>query len=320
MREAQLGRSGVVVSELLFGTAAIGGVGSAVATRGKGLTVAQGVDRLNEAWELGIRVVDTANSFAGGVSEETIGRWLDERQPEDALIATKVGARVERGQDGIDLSAAHVDRQLTASIRRLGRIDLYLSQGVDTRTALAETIAAFAAAIADGRIRAWGMSNVTPRQLEAALTAADREGLPRPEWVQNMFSLLARGDEKDLLPLLRGEGLGYTPYSPLAGGILSDRYLGGAEPQPGSRLAVAPAMYSAMFTDAALDRVELLARRARDFDVSTAGLALAWLRAHPGVTAPIVAPRSSFQWDAVHEALQLDLTEEDAAEVAALFD
>lgn len=308
------------MSELFFGGGAIGGIGSAAATRGTGLTVAQGVERLHEAWELGIRVVDTANSYAGGASEETIGRWLDERQPEDALLATKVGARVERGQDDVDLSAAHIERQLTASIRRLGRVDLYLSHAPDSRTPLAETVTAFAAALADGRVRAWGVSNVTVRDVEAVLTAADREGLPRPEWVQNMFSLLARGDERDLLPFLAGEGLGYTPYSPLAGGLLSDRYLGGADPAPGSRLALAPALYRAMNTDAARALVERLSRRARDFAVSTAGLALAWLRAHPGVTAPIVSPRSRDQWGAVHEALQLDLTEEDAASVATLFE
>ncbi|MCU1438108.1 MAG: Aldo/keto reductase [Naasia sp.] len=316
----QLGRTGIVVAEFFFGAAGIGGIGSSAATRGSGLAVTQGVERLNEAWDIGIRVVDTANSYGGGASEETIGRWLDERQPEEALIATKVGARVERGQDDIDLSAAHIDRQLTASIRRLGRVDLYLSQGPDERTPLEETIAAFAAALADGRIRAWGLANATPWQLEEALSVAQREGLPRPEWVQNMFSLLARADERDLMPLARGEGLGYTPYSPLAGGLLSDRYLGGAEPKPGSRIAVAPALYADMFTDGGLERVQALARRARDFDVSTAGLALAWLRAHPGVTAPIVSPHWSGQWDAVHEALELDLTEEDAAAITELFD
>ncbi|MCU1571234.1 MAG: putative oxidoreductase [Naasia sp.] len=320
MRAVPLGRSGIDVSEFLFGAGGIGGVGASPATRGKGLTLKQGIERLDEAWDLGIRGIDTANSYAGGASEEAVGRWLDERQPEDALIATKVGAPVERGQDGVDLSARHIERQLTASVRRLGRVDLYLSHAPDPGTPLAETLGAFAAALGMGIIRAYGCSNVTPWDLEAMLTTADREGLPRPEWVQNSFSLLVRGDERDLLPLVMGEGLGYTPYSPLAGGILSDRYLGGVQPPPGSRLALAPALYSKVFTDGALERVAGLGSIARDFDVSTPGLALAWLRWHPQVTAPIVSPHWSGQWDAVHEALGLDLPDEDATRIGELFD
>ena len=316
----QLGRSGIAVSELFFGAGGIGGMGSSIAARGKGLKLAQGIERLNEAYDLGIRVIDTANTYGGGRSEEAVGRWLDERQPEDALVATKVGGRVEPGQDRIDLSAAHIERQLAASLRRLGRGDLYLANAPDPSTPLAETLSAFAAALESGRIRAFGVSNVTPGRLEEVLSVADRERLPRPEWVQNSFSLLVRTDERDLLPLASAEGLGYTPYSPLAGGILSDRYLGGAEPKPGSRLAEAGGIYAQVFTPGGLERVERLAERARDFDVSTAGLALAWLRWHPLVTAPIVSPRWSHQWDAVHEALALDLTDGEAAAIAELFD
>lgn len=308
------------MTEFFFGAGGIGGIGSSPATRGKGLSLKQGIERLDEAWDLGIRVIDTANTYAGGASEEAVGRWLGEREPEDALVATKVGGRAEPGQDRIDLSAPHIARQLASSIRRLGRVDLYLSHGPDPSTPVAETLAAFAAAREEGDIRAYGCSNVTPAQLEELLQVADREGLPRPEWVQNSFSLLVRADERDLLPLAAAEGLGYTPYSPLAGGILSDRYLGGAEVQPNSRIGLAGAIYADVFTAGGLERVERLSRLARDFDVSTSGLALAWLRAHPLVTAPIVSPRSSFQWDAVHEALALDLSEEDAAAVAAAFD
>src|SRR4051812_39771506 len=306
MRKVQLGRSGVAVTELFFGAGGIGGIGSSLATVGKGLTLAQGVERLNEAYELGIRVVDTANSYGGGRSEEAVGRWLGEREPEDVLVATKVGGLVERGQDRMDLSAAHISRQLAPSGRRLGRVDLYLSHGPDPSTPLAETLAAFAAAVEGRTIRAYGLSNVTPGQLEEVLSVADREGLPRPEWVQNSFSLLVRADERDLLPLVAAEGIGYTPYSPLAGGLLSDRYLGGVEPKPGSRIDLAGAIYASVNTPGGLERVERLAARARDLDVSTAALALAWLRWHPHVTAPIVSPHWSGHWDAVHEALSLD--------------
>src|SRR3954464_15667114 len=123
MRKVQLGRSGVEVSELFFGAGGIEGIGAAVATRGKGLSLAQGIERLDEADDIGIRVVDTANSYGGGRSEEAVGRWLGEREPEDVLVATKVGGLVERGQDRMDLSAAPISRHLAASMRRLGRVD-----------------------------------------------------------------------------------------------------------------------------------------------------------------------------------------------------
>ena len=320
MRSVELGTTGIEVSEFFFGAGGIGGVGSAASTRGRGLSLTDGIARLDEAYDLGIRVVDTANSYGGGASEEAVGRWLGEREPEGALVASKVGAPVERGQDAVDLSAAHIPRQLSASIRRLGSVDLYLTHAPDPATPLPETLAAFAFALDAGLIRSYGVSNVTPWNLEAVLSVADAEGLPRPGWVQNSFSLLVRADERDLLPLAAGEGLGYTPYSPLAGGLLSDRYLGGVEPRPGSRLDVARAFYADVYTDGALERVALLAMLARDFDVSTAGLALAWLRHHPLITAPIVSPHHSGQWDAVHEALALDLSDEDADHIARLFD
>lgn len=319
MRMVPLGSTGIEVSEFFFGAGGIGGIGSSRATLGKGLTLDQALTRLDEGWERGIRVIDTADSYAAGSSEKAVGRWLGEREPDGAIVATKVGAPIEPWEDRVDLSAKHIAQQLTVSIRRLGRVDLYLSHAPDDQVPIEETITAFATAIADRRIRAWGCSNVGVRDLEALLTVADREGLPRPGWVQNGFSIAARGDERDLLPLVMSEGLGYTPYSPLAGGILSERYLKGAEAAPGSRIDVARGFYSDFLTDAALARVQKLADLARDIDVSTAGLALAWLRRHPGVTAPIVSPRTEAQWLAVDEAEELDLSEDEFEAAGSLF-
>lgn len=319
MREIELGTTGITVSEFFFGAGSIGGIGSPAATRGRGLTIDEGLTRIDEAVELGIRVIDTANTYAGGDSERTVGRWFDERQRDDVLVATKVGNLVEPEQRAVSLRADHIARQLALSIRRLGRVDLYLSHAPDETTPLGETIEAFAAAVDARQIRAWGCSNVDVWQLEALLIEADRLGLPRPGWVQNEFSLVTRGDERDLLPLAASEGLGYTPYSPLAGGILSDRYLDGNEPVPGSRLEVAGGMYADALTDENLASVDTLRGLARDLGLGTASLALAWLRAHPGVTAPIVSPRTSDQWRAVSEALEFELDDALAQQVGDLF-
>lgn len=319
MKQLELGTTGLMVSEFFFGAGSIGGVGSSVATRGLGMATDEALERLDEGYEIGIRVIDTANSYAGGESERVVGRWREERERGDVLVATKVGNLVEPGQDGISLRGDHIARQLALSRSRLGHVDLYLSHAPDDSTPLEETLSAFAAALDTRQIKAFGCSNVDVRQLETLLNAADRAGLPRPGWVQNEFSLVARHDERDLLPLASGEGIGYTGYSPLAGGLLSDRYLGEDEPEEGSRLAIAPTMYAGSFTEENRVRVGRLAALAKEHDTSVSGLALAWLRWHPSVTASIVSPRRTSQWDAVTEALALDLDDEFAEQVGALF-
>ncbi len=276
------------------------------------MTAAEGWRQLDAAAARGIRVIDTADAYGGGESERVVGEW---RPGHDVLVATKVGNVVERR--GVDLTAAHIRRQVRTSAERLGRVDLYLTHQPDPDTPPAETLTALAELVADGTIRAYGCCNVDRPELERILDAADRAGLPRPGWLQNSFNLVDRGDERDLFPMLAAEGLGYTPYSPLAGGILSDRYLDGARPAPGSRAAAGDLGYA--LTDDVLARVRTLARHAAGHGVSTAGLALAWLRWHPQVTATIVAPRTDDRWRAVDEALAMDLDDPAAAAVGALF-
>ena len=319
MRTVELGESGLQVSEFFFGAGAIGGIGSAASTRGLGLSEDEGLAQLSLAAELGVRVVDTANSYAGGESERVVGRWLRTRNPEGVLVATKVGNLVEPGQAHVDLSTAHIHRQFASSRKRLGRVDLYLSHTPDTRTDPLETVEAFGQLVELGHIRAWGCCNVTAAELDALLGAAERAAVPGPGWVQNEFNLAARHDESDLLPIVRSAGLGYTPYSPLAGGLLSDRYLDTAPPEPGSRIAVAGVMYEEGQKAVESGQVARLLPLAVRNGVSIAGLALAWLRAHPDVTAPIVSPSRAGQWEAVSEALDLDLDPETLAQIDEIF-
>jgi aryl-alcohol dehydrogenase-like predicted oxidoreductase len=317
----ELGRTGITISEFIFGAGAIGGIGSSPATRAHGLSPDEGRARLDEAHDLGITVIDTADAYGGGESERTVGRWRAEHHADGTLVATKVGNAVRPdGTVGVDLSPAHIARQLAQSIDRLGRVDLYLWHAPDPATPVEQTVAAFTQARAEGRIRAYGVCNVTAAQLEEVLAVADRAGLDRPGWVQNGMSLLARSDERDLLPLLAAEGLGYTPFSPLAGGVLSDRYLDGRAPAPGSRIAVAgDRYYPGLHTEPNLARVARLREVARGRGVSVSGLALAWLRAHPLITAPIVSPSRAAQWQAVREAVALELSDEERAGISAIF-
>ena len=320
MRLMKLGQTSIEISEFIFGAGSIGGVGISPATLGQGITYDQGLDRLDEARTAGITVIDTADGYGGGASEQAVGEWYQTRQPPDVLLQTKVGGVDGPGDRRVNLSRPHIDRQLARSIQRLGHVDLYLSHAPDGQTPLEETLEAFAAARDAGLIRAFGMSNVDATLLEQLLLTAARTGLPRPDWIQNGLSLLNREDEKDLLPLVTSEGIGYTPFSPLAGGVLSDRYLDGAEVEPGSRIAVAGSLYyRGMHTADNLARVAALRDLARERGLSVAGMALAWLRAHPAVTATIVSPSRAGQWQAVREALAQDLSQEDFARVGAIF-
>ncbi|WP_344892702.1 aldo/keto reductase [Actinomadura meridiana] len=321
MRKVPLGASGIEISEFVFGAGSIGGIGTSTSTRGFGLDAAQGFERLDEAWELGINVIDTSDSYGGGESEKVVGRWLHDRRPEGVVVSTKVGL-ISRpdGSRGRDLSAGHIQRRLARSIERLGHVDLFLSHVQDPDTPIEETLEAFSAAQDSGSIGSYGVSNVDLAQLETILRTADERGLHRPIAVENRLNLLDRTDEAGLLPLVRAERLGYTPFSPLAGGVLSERYLDGAPPEAGSRIAVAGDLYyKGFYSPENLEKVAALREIARELSLSVSGLALAWLRDHPAVTAPIVAPRTSAQWDAVREALKVRLDDKDHARVSDIF-
>ena len=183
----------------------------------------------------------------------------------------------------------------------------------DRATPVAETIGAFEELVAAGSIRAYGGSNVDTAWLEEALQHG------RPAWVQNSFSLLDRGDETGVLPVVAREGLGYTPFSPLAGGWLTGKYRRGEEPPAGSRMRLRPEPYEHLQEERVYDALEAFAARARERETTPAALAIAWLLAHPHVTAVVVGPRRPEQLRPALEALELDLSPPEHEQLAALF-
>jgi aryl-alcohol dehydrogenase-like predicted oxidoreductase len=158
-------------------------------------------------------------------------------------------------------------------------------------------------------------------ELIEALDAADRLGLPGFEWVQNGFSLLSPDDDGEVRAVCRERGLGYTPFSPLAGGVLTGKYRRG-EPFPdGTRMALRPEAHAGLMTDAVHDALDLLRDAAAARGVSCGGLALAWVIADPTCTAPIVGPsRAAPHLGHVAEALKLELTADEHAQFAAWFE
>ncbi len=157
-------------------------------------------------------------------------------------------------------------------------------------------------------------------QLVQSLWLSERDRLARVGWVQNSYSLLDREPERELFPALDEFGLGFTPFSPLAGGWMTGKYRRGATAPAGSRMTLRPEPYAHLVADETFDALEAFERAAQERGVSMAGLALGWLLHHPRVTAVIVGPRRPDQLAPAREALELELSETEHAEIHALFD
>ncbi|AWN54652.1 aldo/keto reductase [Methylobacterium sp. 17Sr1-1] len=302
-----LGRSGLSVPPFCFG----GNVFGWTADEATSFAL---LDRLLET---GFTFIDTADVYSrwapghqGGESEAVIGRWLKDRGARDRMtIATKVG--MDMGQDPSGdgrkgLKASYIERAVEASLRRLqtDRIDLYQSHTDDAETPLAETLAAYDRLIRAGKVRAIGASNYSAARLREALAVAERETLPRYECLQPGYSLADREDyEAELEPLCREEGIGVISYFSLAAGFLTGKYR-----QAGAAAGRArEARVSAYLNPRGFAFLDLLDTVAREHGATPAQVAIAWLVARPGLTAPIASATSVTQLDEVLGGVRLAL-------------
>ncbi len=311
------------MTRIVLGCGNFGGIGSAPAFFGQGTSRDDAFRLLDAAWELGVRALDTADAYGGGRSESFIGEWLatkDTAVRDAVVIATKTFNPMHDGGDR-GLSRVRVRRQVEESLRRLGveRVPLYLAHDFDPDVPQEETLLAFDELVRAGKIGAPGASNFSAEQLAEALELAALEGLTRYEWVQNAFSLLEQRDRETIFPLCHEHGIGYTPFSPLAGGWLTGKYRRGAEAPPGSRMTLRPEGGERYRTDATFDALETLDADARERGVSMAALALAWLLDVPEVSAVVVGPNTVEQLTPIREALELRLTDDDHRRLGALF-
>ena len=323
MEERALGRSGVAISRIVLGCGNFGGVGSAPSLFGKGTPRDEAFRLLDAAWDLGVTTLDTADAYGGGRSEESIGAWLATKGSdvrERVVIATKTFNPMTEGADR-GLAGARIRRQVETSLRRLGleRIPLYLPHAFDPDVPQEETLSVFDELVRSGVVGAVGASNFTAEQLAEALELSALEGLTRYEWVQNAFSLLEQGDRETVFPLCHEHGLGYTPYSPLAGGWLTGKYRRGEPPPPGSRMTVRPEGAEGYRTEATFDALEALERESTGHGASMAALALAWLLHTPEITAIVVGPSTVEQLAPVREALEITFDEDERARLGGVF-
>lgn len=295
-----LGRTGVHVSQLCFGTMSFGDIADEDMS-------ARMFHRCREA---GINFFDCANVYAGGRSEEILGQLIKPVR-DDIVLTTKVCSPMGDHANDKGLSRRHLRMQVENSLRRLDtdRIDLYFVHHFDEHTPIQEVMRGLDSLVQDGKVLYVGVSNWSAWQIALSLGASAAEEIARFECIQPMYSLLKRQAEVEILPLAQSEGLSVIPYSPLGGGVLSGKYTFEDRPE-GSRLAI-NAMYQARYADKAYYEIAAsFAQLAKERGVAPATLAVAWVMRHPGVTAPIIGARNLEQLEPSLQAAELEMDDD----------
>ena len=306
----QLGNSGLRISALTLGTMTFGGRGWAEVV---GTTDVDGAKRqIGLAIDAGINLIDTADGYSEGRSEEILGAAVAGHR-DDVLIATKVRMPMGDGPNDAGLSRHHIIRSAEASLRRLQTdwIDLYQAHEWDGQTPLEETLAAFDSLVESGKVRYVGCSNYTGWQVMKALGVAEQDGYSRYVSQQIYYSLQARDAEAELVPVSVDQGLGILVWSPLAGGLLSGKYRRD-EPSPeGTRRFAGWDEPPVHDEERLYDTIDALVDIGYNHGVSAAQVALAWLKERPGVTSVIVGARTDAQLADNLAAADLVLTPEE---------
>ena len=300
-----LGRTGVQVSQLCFGAMSFGGDADESASA-----------RMYRACrEAGINFFDTADQYSKGRSEEILG-GLMRGERDELVIATKCFNPIGGDVNARGGSRRHVRRALEASLKRLqtDRVEvLYLHQQ-DPFTPLEETLRAMEDLVREGKALYPALSNHAAWQTQHALGVQERQGWARLQVVQPMYNLVKRQAEVEILPMAAANGVAVVPYSPAGGGLLSGKY---AERQTG-RLT-ANTMYQARYGEPWMHEVAAsFARFCRERGLHPVSAAVAWVAAHPAVTAPIIGARSVEQLQASLDSLKIVMTPQLRAEISAL--
>jgi aryl-alcohol dehydrogenase-like predicted oxidoreductase len=312
MEYRQLGRSGLRVSCLSLGTMTFGGRGDFAKVGSTDTAVAR--RQVDECLDAGINLIDTADIYSHGLSEEIVGAAIDGRR-DRVLVATKARMKMGDGANDAGLSRHHLIGACEASLRRLGvdHIDLYQLHEWDGVTPVEETLEALDYLVRSGKVRYVGCSNFAGWQLAKSLGVAERRGLPRYISQQIHYSLQAREAEYELVPAGLDQGVGIMVWSPLAGGLLSGKYRRNQEPPAGSRHVTDWGEPPVRDTEQLYDIVDALVEIAAGRGVSAAQIALAWLLGRPGVSTIVIGVRTSEQLADNLAAVELELTADELA-------
>ena len=292
MRHLPLGRTGLFVSELCLGTMTFGG-GAGIWAQIGDLQQADAERLVGAALDAGINFIDTADVYSGGLSEQITGQALKNlKVPRDSVVvATKVFGETGAGPNMRGASRGHIADGIKASLKRLqlDHIDLYQIHGFDPATPIEETVRALDQLVRHGHVRYVGVSNWAAWQIVKALGIAEREHLARFESLQAYYTVAGRDLERELVPMLKSEGVGLMVWSPLAGGLLSGKYGRDSQGEAGSRRTQFD--FPPVNRERAWDCVDAMRRIADAKGVSVAQIALAWLLHQPQVTSVIIGAK-----------------------------
>jgi len=308
MKYRILGKTGLRVSCLCMGTVTFG-------REANEETAAAMFHRCREA---GINFFDTANVYASGQAEKILGRLIVDCRDE-IILTSKVGFPPGDGVNARGLSRRHIARSVEASLKQLGtdRLDLYFVHTFDPSTPVEETLRALDDLAHQGKILYPAASNWAAWQIATALGISAREGWARFACIQPMYNLVKRQAEVEILPLARAEHLGAISFSPLGSGLLSGKY--GTTGRPRSGRLVENSMHMKRYEDPRYyDIAERFTAHANERGVHPAALAVAWVMAHPAITAPIIGARNLKQLEALLAAADVSMTPEWRAEISTL--
>ena len=300
MHYTTLGRTGISVSRFGLGTMVLGAWGNT--------DRAACVRIVNAALDAGINLVDTADVYAFGESEEIVGEALRGRRDE-VVLATKFHNAMSEEINHRGNSRRWITRAVDDSLRRLGTdwIDLYQIHRPDPSTVIEETIDALTDLVRAGKIRAWGTSTFPAEELVETCWAADRRRVAGPHTEQPPYSILCRGIEADVLPTCRRHTIGVVVWSPLSGGWLTGKYRGDGEVPADSRAAQFPDHFDGA-NRSKYEAVERLAKIADAAGLTLTQLSLAFTLSHPAVTATLLGPRTEAQLAELLTAADVVLT------------
>lgn len=301
MNYRNLGKSGLKVSQLCLGTNNFGGQISEEAS----------LKIVNKALDCGINVIDTANIYTGGKSEEIIGKAVKGRRDE-AIIATKVGFGTVEGPNRSGLSRKHILNQVEHSLKSLQTdfIDIYYMHRFDPNTPLEETLRTFDYLVRQGKVRYIACSNFAAWQMAKANETCENHDWEKLIAVQPPYNLLQRGIEEDIIPYCQQEGLGILTYTPLMGGFLTGKYSKASPPPAGSRFEYNPRLWEHASQESNFAFLEQIENVADDVGIPVSKLAIAWILKNPAITAPIVGASSVEQVEENSRIVEINLDDD----------
>ncbi|WP_299165094.1 aldo/keto reductase [uncultured Arthrobacter sp.] len=314
MEYKNLGSSGTAVSAYALGTMTFGAEADEATSHAI----------LDDYADAGGNLIDTADVYTAGASEEIIGRWLAKSSfASDMIIATKGRFPMGKGPNDLGLSRRHLRLALDASLKRLNvdHIDLYQMHSWDPHTPLEETLGFLHDAVGAGKISYYGFSNYTGWQLTKAVGIAKERGWDLPVTLQPQYSLLVRGIESEIVPAALDAGLGLLPWSPLGGGWLTGKYKRDTAPEGATRLGENPergmeAWKKRNGQERTWAIIDVVLGIAEARGVSASQVALAWVAQQPAVTSVILGARTTEQLADNLQAATLTLSQEEVARLS----